>query len=108
MSTFAQRERRLRGSGALKMIRSLNPAMPIVVPAMADPITQGITGSLSRPDGNVTGVSALATELAYKRMALLKEAVPGLRRAGALYNAANPAPRGVALSVEAGKELGLR
>jgi len=95
------------GSGALAMIRSLNPAMPIVVPAFADAIAQGVTSNLARPDGNVTGVSALATELASKRMALLKEAVPSLRRAGALYNAATPAPRGVALSVDAGKELGV-
>ena len=80
------------GSGALNMIRSQNPATPIVVPAFADAIAQGVTSNLARPDGNVTGVSALATELASKRMALLKEAVPGLRRAGALYNAATPPP----------------
>ena len=95
------------GPGTVNMIRSLNPAMPIVVPAFADPITQGVTSNLARPDGNVTGVSALATELAYKRMALVKEAVPGLRRAGALYNAATPVPRGAAVSVDAGKELGV-
>jgi putative tryptophan/tyrosine transport system substrate-binding protein len=93
--------------GARGMIRSQNPAMPIVAPAFGDPIAQGITSNLARPDGNATGSSVFATELAHKRLELLKEAVPGLRRAAALYNSAAPPAVGVAVSVDAGKDLGI-
>ncbi len=89
------------------MIRSQSPAMSIVVPAFGDPIAQGVTTSLARPDGNATGVSVFATELAHKRLELLKQAVPGLQRAAVLYNAAIPPALGVAASVAAGKDLGI-
>ena len=96
-------------SGFLRAIRSLNSQLPIVLPAMADPIASGITQSLARPDGNATGTAVFAIELSHKRLQLLKEAVPSLRRVGALFNAArrsNP-PLGVAATVAAGKELGI-
>jgi putative ABC transport system substrate-binding protein len=96
------------GPGALGMIRAQNPAMPIVVPAFSDPVAQGYTTSLARPDGNATGISVFGTELASKRIELLKEAVPTLRRAAALYNAnAAPPTRGVQASMTAAKELGI-
>jgi putative ABC transport system substrate-binding protein len=73
-------------------------------------IAQGLTRSLARPENNITGISVLAAELSHKRLELLKEAVPALRRAGALFNAAarrdNPA-LGVAASVAAGRQLGI-
>ena len=89
------------------MIKSQNPAMPIVAPAFGDPIAQGLTTSLTRPGGNVTGSSVFAAELAQKRLELLKEAVPGLRRAAALYTGAGAPSRGVAVSVASGKPLGI-
>ena len=92
----------------LAAVRRQNPAMPIVYAAFGDPIASGATTSLARPDGNATGVSVLALELASKRIELLKEAVPSLRRVAALYTAsANPPPRGVQPSMAAGKELGI-
>lgn len=94
------------GAG-FRFIRTQNPAMPIVVPAFGDPVAQGQTSNLARPDGNATGTTALATELAYKRLELLREAVPRLQRAGALYNAAAPPAVGVSVSVSAGKQLGI-
>jgi putative ABC transport system substrate-binding protein len=97
------------GSGAVRTIRELSPNVPIVVPAAGDMIAQGLTRSFARPDNNVTGISVLATELSQKRLELLKETVPDLRRAGALFNAArreNP-PLGVAASVTAGRQLGI-
>jgi len=79
-----------------------------VCPAFGDAVAQGLTSSLARPDGNVTGISVLATELAYKRIELLKEAVPTLRRAAALYNAdAAPPAQALQASMTAGKELGI-
>jgi putative tryptophan/tyrosine transport system substrate-binding protein len=89
-------------------VRSQNPAMPMVAPAFGDAIAGGATTSLARPDRNATGVSVLALELTAKRIELLKEAVPSLRRVAAFFTAgANPPPRGVQLSMAAGKELGV-
>lgn len=89
-------------------VRSQIPAMPMVHPAFGDAITGGFTTNLARPDRNVTGISVLATELAAKRIELLKEAVPGLRRVAAFYTAgANPPTRGIQASMTAGKELGI-
>jgi putative ABC transport system substrate-binding protein len=51
---------------------------------------QRMVESFSRPGGNITGVSCLSTELAIKRVELLKLAVPGLRRLGFLYDPRNP------------------
>jgi putative ABC transport system substrate-binding protein len=94
--------------GAVGAVRSQNPAMPIVHPAFGDAIKGGFTTSLSRPDGNVTGSSVLAIELAFKRIELLKEAVPGLRRVAAFYTAgADPPKMGIQASIAAGKELSI-
>jgi putative ABC transport system substrate-binding protein len=55
---------------------------PIVVTRSGDPVATGLAASLAHPDGNVTGVSDVASELSAKRLALLKEAVPSARRVG--------------------------
>ncbi len=47
----------------------------------------GLAASLSRPGGDITGVSDVASELSAKRLQLLKAAVPGLKRVAMLYNA---------------------
>ena len=89
-------------------IRGLNSPVPMVHPAFGDAIIGGYTRSLARPDGNVTGISVLATELGFKRIGLLKEALPSLRRVAALYAAgANPPTGGIQASMAAGKELGI-
>ena len=64
--------------------------IPIVVAATADPIGSGLVASLARPGGNVTGLSAQSVDIAGKRLALLREAVPSLRRFAILGNVANP------------------
>jgi putative ABC transport system substrate-binding protein len=51
---------------------------------MPDPIEHGLVASLARPGGNVTGLSLLASDLAGKRLELLREVVPDLRRLGIL------------------------
>jgi putative ABC transport system substrate-binding protein len=53
-----------------------------------DPVTTGIVDSLARPGGNITGLTTLQRELSGKRLELLKEAVPGISRVGALLSAA--------------------
>jgi putative ABC transport system substrate-binding protein len=66
--------------------------IPIVFPLAADPVDLGIVASLARPGGNVTGLSMLHPETAGKRLELLREVVPGLRRLAILANVGNPGP----------------
>ena len=55
----------------------------------ADPIGSGLVSNLARPGGNLTGMSALASDLAGKRVELLKELVPKAKRAAVLWNPSN-------------------
>ena len=67
------------------------PLIPIIFAAAADPLGTGLVASLSRPGGNVTGLSIQHTDLASKRLELLREMAPGLRRLAVMVNADNPA-----------------
>src|SRR6266567_1059060 len=60
--------------------------IPIVMVTGSDPVKVGIVASLSRPGGNVTGVTYLSAELHGKRLEILKEVVPRIRRVGIVFN----------------------
>ncbi|HLI10554.1 MAG TPA: ABC transporter substrate-binding protein [Alphaproteobacteria bacterium] len=62
-------------------------SVPIVISGAGDPVKTHLVDSLARPGGNVTGISDVAAELAPKRLELLKEMVPELRRVAMLWNA---------------------
>jgi putative ABC transport system substrate-binding protein len=64
--------------------------IPIVFAAVGDPVGTGLVASLARPGGNATGLSIQATDLAGKRLELLREVVPGLRRLAIMANAGAP------------------
>ena len=64
-------------------------SIPIVFETLGEPITAGLVASLARPGGNLTGISGLGPELSGKRLELLKELIPGLRRVVLLVNPAN-------------------
>jgi putative ABC transport system substrate-binding protein len=64
--------------------------IPIVFASVGDPVGTGLVKSLARPGGNVTGLSQLGTELAAKRLELLREVLSDLRQVGVLGNADNP------------------
>jgi len=70
--------------------RQATSVVPIVFAVSGDPVGTGLVGSLARPGGNVTGLSAQATDLTGRRLDLLRELVPGLRRLAILGNPANP------------------
>jgi putative ABC transport system substrate-binding protein len=82
--------------------------IPIVFVQVADPVRSGIVTNLARPDANVTGMSALATDIAGKRLALIKEALPNTRLISVLWNRPS---KGAALILDelliAGKRLGI-
>jgi len=63
----------------------------VVMTGSGDPVGQGVIASLARPGGNVTGLSAIVTELYAKRVGLLRELLPGAIRLAALFNMSNPA-----------------
>jgi len=64
--------------------------IPIVFGGSGDPVAFGLVASLARPGGNVTGLSNQQTDLAGKRVQLLREVMPGLRRLAILGNPGNP------------------
>ena len=64
--------------------------IPIVFAQAGDPVGNGLVASLARPGGNVTGQSTQTPELAGKRLELLREVVPSLRRLAIMGNAGNP------------------
>ena len=64
--------------------------IPIVFSAVGDPVGTGLVSNLARPDGNVTGLSVLATELAAKRLEILEEIVPNMSPLGMFWNDTNP------------------
>jgi putative tryptophan/tyrosine transport system substrate-binding protein len=81
---------------------------PIVVWASHGAVDTGLVPSLARPGGNVTGVESLAPELDAKRLQLLKELVPGVARAGAVFNANDQgAPIHLKSAQGAGSTLGI-
>jgi ABC-type uncharacterized transport system substrate-binding protein len=71
---------------AARAAKQVTTTIPIVVPVMGDPVSDGLVASLARPGGNVTGMTFLGPELAAKRLELLKEALPGISHVAALWH----------------------
>jgi putative ABC transport system substrate-binding protein len=79
------------GDPVIRAAKNATKTIPIVmIGASADPVEAGYVESLSRPGGNVTGITNLVGELGGKRLELLKEAVPKLARVAVLYDPASP------------------
>jgi putative tryptophan/tyrosine transport system substrate-binding protein len=88
--------------------KAATTALPIVFETAADPVKIGLVGSLSRPGGNLTGVSQLGEEEAPKRLELLHELLPTARVMALLVNPADPlAETQARVSLAAAKTLGL-
>src|SRR6266550_8276390 len=71
---------------AAQIAKSATAAIPIVFTAGFDPVKVGLVASLSRPGGNITGVSILDVELGPKRLELLQRLVPAAKTFGVLVN----------------------
>ena len=74
------------GTAVTIAVKGATSTIPIVFAAAGDPVGTGLVANLARPDGNVTGLSVQATDLAGKHVELLREIWPGLRRLALLVN----------------------
>jgi putative ABC transport system substrate-binding protein len=75
---------------AVPTVKQATAVIPIVFAIAIDPVGGGLVASLARPGGNITGLSTLQTDIVGKRLELLREVVPGLRRLAIWANAGNP------------------
>src|SRR5213594_2210371 len=66
------------GNTVIPPVKEATKTIPIVMTQASDPVASGFVVSLSRPGGNITGLSSVGTELSGKRLELLKETVPRL------------------------------
>jgi ABC-type uncharacterized transport system substrate-binding protein len=98
------------GSNDTRAAKNVTKTIPIVfLGAGSDPVVLGLVDSLARPGGNLTGVSSLASDLADKRLELLKETIPKLSRVAVLWNPQNAGSTQVwKESQPQAKELGLQ
>ncbi len=83
------------GTAATLAAKNATTAIPIIMFSAGDPIRAGLVASLARPGGNITGFSVVGPEIDAKRLALLRELLPGLQRVGVLENSTNPYFRAV-------------
>jgi putative ABC transport system substrate-binding protein len=78
------------GNTAAAATKRVTAAVPIVFAAAGDPVGTGLVASLAQPGGNITGLSIQQTDLAGKRLEILRELLPGLRTLAILINAGSP------------------
>jgi ABC-type uncharacterized transport system substrate-binding protein len=78
------------GAVSARAARNSTTTIPVVFLGGTEPVGEGLVGSLNRPGGNVTGVTTYTSELAPKRLQLLRALMPNLSKIGVLINPENP------------------
>lgn len=78
------------GTPATLAVKKATTTVPLVMIAVGDPIGTGIVPSLSRPGGNITGLTSISPELDGKRLELLREIIPGMSHIAVFWNSASP------------------
>ena len=92
-------------SVSLAVVRATKK-VPIIFYAGTDPVAVGLVGNFRKPGGRVTGMHGWTTDLTGKRLALLREMIPSLRRVVTFYNPQNPAAQeAVKLARDAARQL---
>lgn len=96
------------GSELAKTARQVSSEMPVVFITPGDPVAAGLVSSLAHPGGNMTAMTFEYPELAGKRLELLKEMLPKLRRVIVLYDPRDASPRqGTMAARESAPQLGI-
>ena len=92
----------------VKVAHAATTTIPIVMISVGDPVASGFVASLSRPGGNVTGLSNVVADVSSKYVELLREAMPGLTRIAVLTNPDNSTHPRIAAQVQAAaKSMGM-
>lgn len=88
------------GSEYVQAVKNATKTIPIVFTSVGDPVEQGFVATYSKPGGNITGVTNMVSELAAKRLELLRQVHPGIRRVAVVWNPPQPAHRGLLKALE--------
>ena len=97
-----------QGGIALAPMRHVSINRPVLFSMSADPVAARIVASYARPGGQLTGITLFAAELSGKRLGMLRQLVPGLKRVGVVSNPAHPgAQRELQVAQAAASGLGL-
>ena len=98
-----------RGTPAVTAAKNATRTIPIVMTASGDPVGRGVVSGLARPGANVTGLTSLSSDLYAKRVQLLKETIPRIRRIAVLFEMGNSASANSWPAVQqAAQSMGLR
>jgi ABC-type uncharacterized transport system substrate-binding protein len=84
----------IAATGGVQSVRAAKAAtaeIPIVFTMGGDPVAFGLVDSLNRPGGNITGITLISGEIVSKRIALLRDLIPGAKKLGVLMNSNTPA-----------------
>lgn len=96
------------GEQATEAAKAATQTLPVVFVNVGDPVAAGVVRSIARPGGNITGVSSLRAELIPKRLEVLKELAPAVRRVWIIYDVSDAeAPPLVRKAEEAAPRLGV-
>ena len=96
-------------ASAAMAVRRATTSVPIVFVGVVDPVGLGLISSLGRPGGSITGLATTSADFAGKRLQLLREIVPSLRRVAVLWHPTNPTnPIQLKGAQAAARALGMR
>jgi putative ABC transport system substrate-binding protein len=95
-----------QGTPPSRAAKQSTSTIPIVFAGVGDPVGSGIVASLARPDGNITGLSGVAPDLAGKRLQILREVFPKISRIAIFTSGAQAAQ--IAEAERAAKTLGMQ
>ena len=81
------------GNTSIRAAKKATSTIPIVMTSIGDPVGLGLVASLARPGGNITGLSQMSPDLTGKRVELLKEILPKMKRVAFIWDPDNPGMR---------------
>jgi putative ABC transport system substrate-binding protein len=93
--------------GPIRALQKATTSIPLVFLSLGNPVADGFVSSLSRPGGNITGLSFLDAELSTKRLDLLRETVPNLRSVAVFYSTNFP-PATLEATLRTAQVLGMQ
>jgi putative tryptophan/tyrosine transport system substrate-binding protein len=95
------------GVASVRAAKTASSAIPIVFTFGGDPVEYGLVASLNRPGGNVTGITLISASVVSKRIALLRDLIPGVKTIAVLMNSSNPGNKAeLAVAEQAARTIG--